>query len=346
MATYNIDTTSGVDSTGNGSSGSPYKSLQYALNDRTQGASGDTFQYVNSTADDVLSATLSLTHYGTPSGSKPLIIQGSGIVGGISGNSGGFTILSSGSAGICLNNLHLHHCGASAILALSHVQTQAVNCELDHSTSGTAVTVGQLIDCLLHDLSGTVGAAVYNAYYNRFDGSASTPSYAMLEAGATAQENEIVLSGSNGCNGIIPTTNTVSFERNSVYGNGGTGKGIWDGGDALSTYIGNVVEGFSGTGGVGFKATGTLGMSAGNRAYNNATNYSYATVIYQGTDYTDTSTNFNSASTGDLSLTSGSGARGNSFPGTYPGSPTQTSRRDAGALQHSDPPAVGFWISG
>ena len=64
---------------------------------------------------------------------------------------------------------------------------------------------------------------------------------------------------------------------NSIWSNGGTGRGIYgtSTGRIHRLLLNNVVEGFSGTGGDGFDLTtlGNLVLRGGNAAFNNTTDY-------------------------------------------------------------------------
>lgn len=73
---YYVDPDSGDDASGDGSSGSPWKTIQHALDNITQGADGDQINIKSGTAD-TLTAALDVTGtYGTPTGDKPLILRG------------------------------------------------------------------------------------------------------------------------------------------------------------------------------------------------------------------------------------------------------------------------------
>lgn len=338
IANYYVDPLNGSDSTGTGASGAPWKSTQKALNTITQGTSGDQINIKN-TADDVLAATLSLATYGTVTSAKPLIFSGytsaanDGGIGGISGNSGGFTILTSANPGIFFKAMHLHHCGASAILNLSGGNNNVENCEIDHSTSGVAVTCASLFYCYFHDISGTTAASVSNALYNYFNVAATTAAL----IGSQLQENAIVVSVAGGV-GIRLTGGGIA-ERNSVYNSAsGTAAGIQDNAANNVSVVDNVIEGWSGAGGKGLQLTGLASLRAGNRAFNCATGFSVGVVIDDyGTDVVPGSSDFNNASGGDLTLVPGSGARSTpgtpaTYPGTYKGQ-TYKSYRDKGAFQ-------------
>lgn len=71
-----IDPLNGDDGTGDGTKGSPYKTLQFALDNTTRDASNGDRMNVQDTAADTNTSQISFATYGTPTVAAPLIIQG------------------------------------------------------------------------------------------------------------------------------------------------------------------------------------------------------------------------------------------------------------------------------
>src|SRR5580692_8301963 len=120
LTLYYVDPAAGVDTPAGGTIGAPWLTTQYALNHITQGAGGDQIN-IKAGLDDVLSAALSLSTYGTPTFTKPLDFRGytavanDGGIGGVNGNNSN-GIISSASAYISCKDLHLHNCGSANII--------------------------------------------------------------------------------------------------------------------------------------------------------------------------------------------------------------------------------------
>jgi len=350
---YFVSPANGSDSTGSGTLAAPWKSTQHALNTIARNAGGGDRINVQSGADDVLSATLSLATYGTPSTSAPLVFrgytsaQGDGGVGGLSGNSGGFPILSSSANGVSFVDVHLHHCGASPILAIAGVMLSVcADCEFDHSTSGVAVSIGTAENCYFHDLTGSEALVCFLAYDSLFDLRSGCPGSIVVQARVAAVGNRLVMPADS-CWGISALAGGCLIRDNSIYSAGGSGYGVDDNADNYCSIVDNVVQGFSGAGGVNFHYYGTPSVSAGNFAFNGATNFYAATPpVYQGADTVLTASPFNSPSTADLSLNDAAGGgalcRGSSYPPGFQGG-SRTQYGDSGALEHQElsaPPAT------
>ena len=76
---YYVDTASGVDSVGNGTStgASAYATVQYALNDiGTTHGIGTVGNQINIKGDDTITTTLTLATYGAPATASPLVFKG------------------------------------------------------------------------------------------------------------------------------------------------------------------------------------------------------------------------------------------------------------------------------
>lgn len=122
---YYVDPLNGNDSTGDGTSGTPWKSVQKALNTITRNATNGDQINVKAGAADVLSAALSITTYGVSTVTAPLILRGytsvagDGGVGEISG--GGSVGIIAHSAPFVLNvvDMYLHNCGSATMIDMT-----------------------------------------------------------------------------------------------------------------------------------------------------------------------------------------------------------------------------------
>ena len=98
LTNYFVDPAAGSDDTGDGSIGTPWASVQHALDSITRDATNGDQVNIKSGTADVLAATLDLTTYGTPTATAPLVLRGytsaanDGGVGVLSGGGGGFNL--------------------------------------------------------------------------------------------------------------------------------------------------------------------------------------------------------------------------------------------------------------
>jgi len=279
---YYVDPLSGSDTTGDGlSDGTAWQSIQHALNNITKNtADGDRIN-VKDTADDVLSAELDFTTIGNYTQTHGLLIQGytstagDGGIGGISG--GGTTgIITTVRNYIAFKDMHLHNTGSNNILDI--VQGALEGCEFDNSSStGNIVKVNEssVCNCYFHNTDGNAlymnrGLAFGN--YFKQGGTYSFDTALNLNALSCAVRNIISIDGAS--NGITSLGSSISVMNNSILSAGGTGAGIEP--DSLnygSSFINNLVEGFSGTGGKGI-----------NKVNKDMVNYSHNSVYNCETD--------------------------------------------------------------
>lgn len=109
---------------GSGTIGDPYGDLQHALDSVTRDSTnGDQFN-IKAGTDEILSAALDLSTYGTPSKSARVFFRGyttskgDGGIGGISGG-GSVAILAATVQYITWRDMHLHNCGSADIVQAS-----------------------------------------------------------------------------------------------------------------------------------------------------------------------------------------------------------------------------------
>lgn len=276
---------------GAGTIGDPYGDLQYALDQVARdGANGDRFN-IKTGSEEVLTAALDLSTYGTPSEAAPVIFQGyassqgDGGIGGINGD-GSFSIHGNISTSyLHWIDLHLHNCGSAAVLSMNDY-CSVVFCEIDNTT-GNGIDIdnyGLVLGCHIHNIGNygvytTIGTTVKR---NRFVNGANDFAAAIYSTlAAYCYHNIIDIDGAS--NGIEYEDGSVVW-GNSIYSNGGAGKGIMPraANRVPVAVANNLVEGFSGTGGVGIDAQYGAKYADGNGVYNCATKYNLANRIFAG----------------------------------------------------------------
>lgn len=272
---------------GAGTIGDPYGDLQYALDSVTRDATnGDRFN-IKAGTDEILSAALSLTTYGTPALGAPLIFQGytsaagDGGIGGISGN-GSVGVISTNLNYINFRHLHLHNCGSADIVGGGIDFGSVIECELD-TTDGNGINHGEAMLVMRNHFHNI---ALYGvAFTSNSDGAGILWNYfkdetKKFERAIGVWSNRVTIIGN-----IISLNSTAGYgivgsgqiSGNSVYNAAaGTNIGIWMLTAATrqsAVLANNLVEGWSGAGGRGLQVdagsdTGAYGFNA---LYNNAT---------------------------------------------------------------------------
>lgn len=355
MANYFVSPGAGSDATGDGSIGNPWKSVQYALDNITQGASGDEI-HVQAGAADVLSAGLSLATYGTPGISKPLTIRGytsaarDGGRGEISGG-GSYPIYkssdNSNKDGMRFVDMKLGNCGSAQVIHF-RFSNALVNCELHSSTAANAVyfqlSQNVAIGCLFHSLTGDSNV--------RADGSSTVFNHCTFISGSG-----IVLRCYSGAmpvvwNCMFILSNAISaaamyfvgagvIANNTIYSaaaRGGPAIFVANGNGNTQTVVNNIVAGYSGTGGVGLSmGSNDLIIHGGNAFYNCATAVSNSSNMTAeiAPNITLASDPFVNAAGGDYRVKSSSLAAGAAWPQSWPGLPNTGNARDIGAAQNA-----------
>ena len=263
-----------------GAVGLPWATTQHASDFTTRdAANGDRFN-IRDTADDVLAAVLDHTAYGVPANTAPWILQGyttvagDGGIGGISGGAAVAIINNSGLNYVHIRDMHLHNCGAAAYIVYAGTRSSFTNLEVDNCTGTAGLRTGKnatITKCRVHNIQGI---GIYTsegsqAFFNTLENGANDFTFAinMVGDGGVAAFNVIDIDGAS--DGI--TTAFYSFILgNSIYSSAGTGQGIV--GSGFASVISNIVEGFSGVGGVGINMTTGIYVYGYNAFYNNTTN--------------------------------------------------------------------------
>ena len=270
---------------GAGTIGDPYGDLQYALNTVTRDATnGDRFNIKAGTAE-VLSSAVTFATYGSPTTTAPVAFEGytaaagDGGVGEISGGDANITLFPN-TSNMIFKSLKLGNCGTNSVLIIS-TNCLVLDCEV-HSADGNGVWAGAtnivIVNNYFHDIggygvNGSSNMFVLNNYF--LDGASRKFDRAIYIAGGVAYGNIVSLNDTGGigiyCNGAY-----CLIQNNSVFNAAaGTLYGILFASDfaITSACINNLVEGWSGAGGIGFYATSDTRLYRGNAAYNNTTNF-------------------------------------------------------------------------
>lgn len=288
---YFIDPAIAAD-TGAGTLADPWGDIQFALNTATRNAThGDRMGVIGGTAE-LQTVALSLVTYGTPTFSAPLIFQGitaagddgdletgTGI-GAINMQGNNASIIAAG-GGIFFRHMKLFNTGTAAVLNITTDQI-VMQCEITQSTGGGIISDNSerstIVGNHVHDIGALGISRGGHVLFNYLKNDGTNDFTAAINAGANTANNIISIDGSSDG---IRTTNIIagSIANNSILSGGGTGKGILTGTDELIVGIimNNLVEGFSGAGGVGITINSTSrnnAIYAGNAAFNNTTNYS------------------------------------------------------------------------
>lgn len=327
-----------------------FETTQYGLDNAARDATNGDRYNIKAGEDEVLTASLVLTTYGTPTTTAPLLFigytasAGDGGIGGYDGNATYGLFNSSAYDFVKFKDLHVHNCGSANGITMDN-GCHAENVEINN-TSGDGFHFeldAQIINCYVHDVGGIaifVRGDTFVAYNNiEQDGQSFTHAIDNDQPGGTLAFNRIYMDTSASSSTGIRTQSGTLIIGNSMWSNAGTGDGIID--DGTNRFdiviINNIFEGFSGTGGTGINtSTGTdLSMLGGNIFYNNATDKSLGgvTLFTVATDDTPGSSPYTSAAAGDLSVISGQKA--GAFPGLLKGS-TDTSFMDQGAIQREE----------
>lgn len=352
---------------GAGTVGDPWGDLQYALDQVTRDAvNGDQIN-IKAGTDEVLTAALDLSTYGTPTKDAPLVMRGYAStandgdfaagtgIGGIDGD-GSYSIFSGSEQYIVWKDLHLHSTGGNAILALNSYSLLD-SCELDNTTGDGIVMATRTLGVYrsyLHNI-GTRGV------YNTDDGGAielcyfangtNDFTYAIYcgHYSVRVARNIISLDGSSVG---IALSYSCAATHNSVLASNGTGTGILAQSGAYANRItNNLVEGFAGVGGVGigYGANEECFLGGYNACYNNTDNISGNAIVNLGSDEDPLASSPFAKSGADtfanrfmyFAPVDVGSVQGGAYPSGC--------RLDKGAVQHADPAGGGGggnWIIG
>lgn len=272
-----------------GAIGLPWNTLQHSLDFTTRdAANGDRFNLksdqasqVTATIDDVLGGSaLSFATYGTPTISTPAVVQGysatagDGGIGGIDADAGSGVIGSPALDYVQLIDLRMHNTGATQIVRLDNSNT-LIRCELDTSTHVTAVDMDNsnvVIDCAFHNCGGLSLALTNVVWGNTFLDIVAGASQVVLTGASSVVAFNVMEVPSTATYGIDSSGSQVTVLNNSIWAAGAnTDAGIRCTGNPVNAIVNNVIEGFSGAGGLPIDMSGRVWIYGGNQFYNNTT---------------------------------------------------------------------------
>jgi len=282
---YFVDPGGSADS-GDGTVGTPWtprtgptkSAIQHALDTITRDATNGDKIHIKAGTADVQTAALGFGTYGTPGGGSGLWLQGytsvaeDGGVGEIDLNGGNYS-LAAATTYVQYVDLNVHN-NVSATLISCGTGCNVYRCELHNSTGiAIALSSGWAIGNNIHDCSNTgilLGAGNCTAFGNYLKNGTKGFTVAIITAqGNMVSGNIISLDGSS--IGIQFAAHWTIVYNNSILSAAGTGKGIDIAGDYASGASFNLIEGFSGAGGVGLNLSGQTGFdssSTNNAIYN------------------------------------------------------------------------------
>ena len=325
-----------------GTTAKPWRSIQGALDLITRDATnGDQVNIKVGTAQ-ILQAAVSFVVYGAATEGAPLILRGytaSANDGGIGEiDCGGFQPFGAGSRTFFyLVDLEIHTMGNN-IGVYTGNQCAIIHCEVHKGAStpsGKALIYNTtyVIGNYVHD-SGATGTGIDSAGYLAFGNYVKDCPTGIKTAGAVI--NNIVVDSTAA--GIASNADNALVIGNTIYSStASTGKGISIiTGNANATAINNIIEGYSGAGGIGISTVGDVVLLGYNAFYNNTTPESLGDVYVDlGNDATLASSPFTNAAAGDFSLaTAVVGAIDGAYPGAWYGPAGTTDHADIGAVQN------------
>ncbi|HDZ37153.1 MAG TPA: hypothetical protein ENH62_02515 [Marinobacter sp.] len=347
---------------GAGTVGDPYGDLEYAIEQETFDLTNGTRVNTKDGTDEILVANIATAMADTsvsiawvPGELFPLVFQGytstagDGGIGGISGG-GSVTVCTS----IALDyvnfvDMHLHNCGSATVIDLDNF-CAVLRCEVDNTTGGGVLLDGGslIMSNYIHNV-GTIGATAHQGSYivhNFYENGINK--FNMCIGG----QNSALYIGRNICK-IDSTSDGIEVgqdayaENNSIWSDGGTGQGIFSiDARIASAIINNIVEGFSGAGGIGYdldNATFGIKVYGGNASYDNATHFN-APGLYLIDDLGDneilTESPFMDAANGDFRPRNVGNIYFGALPsGYHANAPTNIIQLHKGAVQPMPHPA-------
>jgi len=324
----------------------PWRSVQGALDLITRDATNGNQVNIKAGTAQVNQASLTLATYGTPAAATPLILRGYTTVANDRGmceiNCNGVAMWAAttydylqlmdcqihnfgNNNGVVLDQhcLAFHcniHKGAStptskSLLSISHYSRAIGNYIHDAGTTGIGITSGgdgnliygnYFADCSTGIFVAGYGHVIYNIVYN------------CTVYGISLSQDNFAIGNSISATSAATGRGIVSTSDNNVI-------------------LNNIIQGFSGTGGIGINTTKHLSILGYNTFYNNATNETLGDVIADlGNDVALSVSPFTDAASEDFSLsTANAGAAiDGAYPGAFYGPASTTDHADIGAVQN------------
>ena len=342
---YYVDPLNGDDSSGDGSSGSPWQTVSYALDTgiTRDSTNGDQVN-IRDTGNDTSFSNYDFgTSYGYPTAGAPLILRGytssagDGGVGVLDGDGG--RLINTGADYIHMVDLRITNGGTGDLIKGDNYWTFS-RCQID-DCDGIGLDMDQdniAINCHFTDISNTGfyggdRSLVQGCTFEN-DGGSRSFVYGVNLAGATGwnyvTECLFKLSGSSW--GIGHSASYLDIRNNSFYSSSGgtSGYGVTGSSSNRSVIcINNLVEGF----GTGIRLRSWNAVTYGhNAAYNNGTNYDITADVEfaLGDNEALSASPFTSSS--DFTPVDTGNVLGGSYPTSLKGLP-QSNARDKGAIQ-------------
>lgn len=297
---YYVDPSLGSD-TGDGSISTPWgraagDEIQYALDvgitrDATDGdqinVKSDQAVGVTPTVPVVMGAAMNVTGtYGTPTAAAPLIIRGytaannDGGIGGVSGGGSVAVIDATALDYVSFVDMYVHNVGSNVLLNLDQY-CQVINCILADSSASLAVELGShssLVNCHMHTVTGAtplnLSGSVVRCVGNFLDLVGATVNGVQLLGASVFAHNILKVGADTSVIGVMIGANGGIYMNNSLYSSSAnTSNGFYfNNATRLAAMIlNNIVEGWSGIGGVAFNgraATESVTLMVNNYYYN------------------------------------------------------------------------------
>lgn len=301
---YYVDPASGSDTTGTGAIGTPWQTLQHALDTITPYTYGDQVNLKAGTSD-VLTADLSFATY-APTNAKKLIVRGytsAANDGGIGAIDGGGSYVIGTLDDMAFIDLEITNTDPSrdACGGLNNY-SQWVNVYA-HNINNDVLTLvqtrSQLLDCRFENISGSAVVTFQGFGRNLYFGNGANYSFGTaLKIGVSAHLTNSIFN-LDGSSDAIDCTNIASAVTNcTFFSDGGTGTAYSNASSDSwgALFAENIIAGFSGTGGVGCDNLSQWGLIFRNNTfYDNATDFNDPTTAGES-GYGDSSGNESLAS--------------------------------------------------
>lgn len=258
LTQYYVDPQSGSDTTGTGAIGTPWKTVQKALNTITRDATNGDKVNVKAGATDTLTATLSFATYGTPTAQAPLMFRGytatadDGGIGVISGGGGAFRPINTTLTYIWLVDMRVTNAGVNQTLVTLGASCAILRSQFD-TTSGSGGLVvmgagGMAIACYF-TATGWIGLLMSGAgcfVWGCYCYACATYGIQLGDARSSAIGN--VIDAPSGAVGIVAQYSNCAIVGNTIYSAGGGTYGIM-----LSNFtdragqvvFNNIIQGFT-----------------------------------------------------------------------------------------------------
>lgn len=335
---YYIDPASGNDTTGDGTIGTPWKTLSKSLTTITRdGVNGDQINVRDSAADTLTVVSPLSTYAAAATRDAPLFIRGYTTA----ANDGGVGILDGGGTvsifsdtvfdSLTLIDLEMRNSGSAVVVKLDD-DSRIYRCYI-HDTTGNGIELdfdGVVSGCRIGDIGG-IGVQVFGGEVSKCYLFNSTKDFsAAIQKGFSddtvmrISHNFVNIDGAS--SGILFDEGTI-VRANDVFSNAGTGTGIGPRStdEECVEITNNLVSGFSGAGGKGIdiSADDSVQIYGFNHVYDCTTEYIEAGDIYcdLGDNETGSSPVYASAPT-DFSKQDVGNIIAGAFPKSFTSGPT------------------------